>query len=184
MAGNGLPTRSDFDALARRIEQLEKRSITGVVGAELHPVAGQGTHLVVNSPARTSQGTKADQVIPEYPGPGYFWGKITGSTDLGGNQWSYSFVEVHASPGGIGGAGWIAVTSGIAGTAYNLAEASNGASGIQGNGVDITNLAANFPGFALMPAPANAIVPVYEVNTGAGTEYWFKHANAIDGVCE
>jgi hypothetical protein len=114
-------------------------------------------------------------------GDGSFWAKITGSAADGTNRWKYAWQEV--TPPTAGGYGtWVnGSRSGTTTTnpARNTVENYNSGSGLQGNGVDITNLSGT--SFTLKAVPSNAAIVRMYVATGY---YWFQYENAVDGTCE
>jgi hypothetical protein len=113
----------------------------------------------------------------------YFWARISAATATAtATQWTYTFVEIEKTSTGYGG--WADKTGGRTGTAYNTFEDNNSASGTQGDGVDIDNLAGT--GFTLQPVPVRSDpVLVYWIYLADGTiEYWISVPNAIDGECE
>jgi hypothetical protein len=116
-----------------------------------------------------------------------FFARITGNTGIGGagsNRWSYQWQEVRRS----GVNAWTTVSGGRThstsgyGLAYNLLEAGNAASGVQGNGVTIANLPA---GFTIRPIGNSAVVEIITVvpNGSGGFEAYFAAPNAVDGSC-
>jgi hypothetical protein len=112
-----------------------------------------------------------------------FIARIDGSTQDGSNfRWEYDFVEVKKATAGYGG--WTDKTNGRTGTAYNLIEDQNGASGLFGNGVDSSNLSGT--SMEVQPVPDGTRVEIFMVTCQANgeTEYWFSYENGIDGECE
>src|SRR5690606_8721479 len=80
--------------------------------------------------------------------------KLTGSSTLADNRWSYSAVEVVPEKQGR----YKDKANGWSGTAYNTVEANNAATGILGSG-DNT---ADFPaGVELQPIGSGAVVPAW-----------------------
>ncbi len=110
------------------------------------------------------------------PSPRIF-ARITGSEALAGetNRWEYDFIRVTANAADVG---WTDV-AGATGIAYNLVEVNNDDSGVQGNGVNVTNLASLAPGMDIQPAAVGLIVEIVLI---AGT-WWFSCENGIDGSC-
>lgn len=111
---------------------------------------------------------------------GYF--AVTASTQDGSNKrWTYTMRRHEKSAAGY--AGWTEVSPADEITAYNDQEEDNGSSGLFGNGVDSANLTGTLD---VKPAPTGkGVHRVYRVTAADGTtEYWFSHANAIDGGCE
>jgi hypothetical protein len=122
--------------------------------------------------------------LSDEPTIGRFFARITASTSLGNNRWSYQWQEVRRS----GVNTWTTVTGGRThsttgyGLAYNLLEAGNAATGVQGNGVTIANLPA---GFTIRAIGTNAVVEIITVipNGSGGFEAYFAAPNAVDGSC-
>ena len=106
------------------------------------------------------------------------WAEITSSTLIDDNRWQYGIAQVEYKKEGT----WQAVTGGISGVGYNTIETPNGATGIQGNGVNVANLP---PDVSLVPLGIGAVVrayPVINCETG-GTEYALEAVNQVDGTC-
>ena len=120
--------------------------------------------------------------------PTGFWARITSATSQGNNKWTYRFTRLEKTSPGYDG--WTDLVPEFSRTAYNSAEDQNTASGVQGNGVDVSG--ADFPaGFSYQPLPVGLRVWVEEVSFGDAankievTEYWIKNfPNGIDGTCE
>ena len=110
------------------------------------------------------------------------WARITGSTSLATRRWSYDWETVTFD-----GVDWNTlsptVTSSTLGKAINTLEASNSATGIQGNGVDEDNLLGTFD---LVPIGDGAVVEIrgpYN-DSVSGDDFWlFTAANLVDGDC-
>jgi hypothetical protein len=130
--------------------------------------------------------TNYEVVTVNYGGGGGFWARITGNTEVTAdhNQWTYSFVEIEKTTAGYGG--WTTLSGGRTGTdtAYNSIEDMNDDAGVQGNGVDVTNLDTADYTFALQPAPTGAIVRMWTETVGSTPEYWFAYENGVDGECD
>jgi len=113
------------------------------------------------------------------------FGRITSSSQVsgtGGNQYTYQFRQVEKTASGYGG--WTDVSNGVSGSAFNLIEDQNGASGTLGNGVSVSNLTTDKARFTLRPAPTGTRVMLMPVVTTSGnTEYWFSYENGVDGGC-
>ena len=103
--------------------------------------------------------------------------KITGSSTLADNRWSYSAVEVVPEKQGR----YKDKANGWSGTAYNTIEANNAATGILGSG-DNT---ADFPsGVELKPIGSGAVVPAWRViNCEGFEEIHFAVPNNAGGSC-
>lgn len=129
-------------------------------------------------------GGRSNDVIslaPDFRRHQFFPAIITEATADGDNRWSYEIDEVTKTDAGYGE--WTTRVGGRSGTARNIYEDMNAATGIQGNGIDIANLP---DGFEIKPAPVDLIVHVtrvVEATTGT-LEYWFAHVNAVDGECD
>ena len=104
--------------------------------------------------------------------------RITGSSVLADNRWSYAAVEVVPEKQGR----YKDKANGWSGTAYNTIEASNAATGILGSG-DNT---ADFPsGVELQPIGSGAVVPAWRVINCEGVEeIHFAAPNNPGGTCE
>lgn len=109
--------------------------------------------------------------------------RISGSSSLGGNKWTYSFVQVVKTAAGYGG--WTDRSGGITGTntLYNLIEDQNAGSGVLGNGITVANLA----GLTVKPIPTGTRVRIFPVRfdvSGTSTrEWWTSYENGVDGTC-
>lgn len=161
----------------------ERTNIKCGPGMEVRHMAGGMFVSLIHSPLAMSNQTAGAE--PPGGGASYFFARITassgGSTD---NQWNYTFAEVHRDAVAGYEGHWYTRTGGKSGTAYNLTENMNQATGLCGNGVNATNLAADFPDFAIQPAPVDTIVVMYTVtNAASEIEYWFQYENAVDGGC-
>jgi hypothetical protein len=126
-------------------------------------------------------------IIPNPEEPRGFWALIGVSATDGTNRWKYAWTEYTKSTTGYGG--WVAVTGGRSGTtttdpARNFVEDMNDAAGIQGNGVNLSNLLGTF---ALIACPSGVLVwmnKISFVSSGTGyTEYWFSYETGVDGAC-
>jgi len=104
--------------------------------------------------------------------------KLTGSSTLADNRWSYSAVEVVPEKQGR----YKDKANGWSGTAYNTIEANNAATGILGSG-DNT---ADFPsGVELQPIGSGAVVPAWRVINCEGVEeIHFAAPNNPGGTCD
>ena len=111
-----------------------------------------------------------------------FVARISASSDQGNDRYSYSFDEVEKT--GFGYGNWTTRSDGRTGTAYNLIEDMNTASGVQGNGVDRDNLGTSDYTFTIQPAPSDVLVEIREVEYSDTTEYWFQYENGVDGTCD
>lgn len=105
-------------------------------------------------------------------------GQITSATPAGSNKWTYEFVEVEKTGTGYGG--WGTKSGGVTGTAFNRVEVPNSNAGVQGNGVELSNLP---PGFSIQPAAVGIVIVLTPVDVAGNTEYWFSYENAVDGDC-
>jgi len=129
-----------------------------------------------------------------------YWARINGSADQSGNVWYYGFDQV-----AFDGTAWVAVPGGRFGDALdpntyavNTAEAGNGPTGLQGNGINVDTLN---PGMSIQPASDNAVVWMRDTPTpapgpGPGsspasgftpgvppTRAVFFYLNGVDGTC-
>jgi len=106
---------------------------------------------------------------------------ITAAVSIGSNRWEYSWAEVEINDGDFtqltGGA-----NSTTNGKAYNLLEAPNDSSGVQGNGLDIGNLLGTF---AIKPIGVGAVIPLTgpHTYTDASNNWFFSANNIVDGAC-
>jgi hypothetical protein len=121
-----------------------------------------------------------------------YWARIYGSADQSGNIWHYGFDEVTFD-----GTDWTAVPGGRFGDsldpnthAINTAEAGNGPTGVQGNGVDVDILNE---GLTIQPAPDNVVVWMRDEPAPGGLSgsppgstpirATFFYLNGVDGTC-
>ncbi len=119
-----------------------------------------------------------------------YWARINGSADQTGNIWYYGFDEVAYD-----GTEWTAVPGGRYGDsldpntyAINTAEAGNGSTGVQGNGVDVSILN---PGLSIQPAPDDVVVWMRDApgslpGSPPGSppiRATFFYLNGVDGTC-
>lgn len=114
----------------------------------------------------------------EQSGGDALWAEITSATGIGDNRWAYGIAQVEYLKEGT----WDTVIGGITGVGYNSIETPNGATGVQGNGVDVANLPS---GVEIVPLGVGAVVRAYPVtncDTG-GTEYVLEAVNQVDGTC-
>jgi len=147
---------------------------------KLRNVSGPGVNnapdaLTINAPPagrRVEEGRRVNHG---------FWARITSSSSISDNRWSYGFAAsrylsegtFEDIPGESGG---------FTGIAYNSVEVNNDDSGVQGNGVSVANLAE---GIEIVPVGVGAIVwmrGMVNCDTGA-FEYLFEGVNQIDGEC-
>lgn len=95
------------------------------------------------------------------------------ATSLGGNRWSYAFVELVLLSDGI----YATKPNPRMGTAYNRAEAMNSSTGMQGNGVN----ASTYAGVSIGPC---VNVQTIGTETGCnGIAYWFDKPNPVLPTC-
>ncbi len=108
-----------------------------------------------------------------------FYAKITGSSVITTNRWTYSFVEVKLNVGGT----FNIKPDGVTGTAYNTIEANNGVCGIMGSGDDCDV----FPtGITELPIGIGAVVRMsrlYNCEEPPVLEYVFTLPNNAGGEC-
>lgn len=117
-------------------------------------------------------------VLPDMSAPAPLWAQITSVVVAGDNRWQYAISEAEYLKDGL----WQVKVDGFTGYAYNTIETPNAATGVQGNGVDVSNLPN---GVAIAPLGIGAVTRVYEVvncETG-GIEYVFHDTNQVDGTC-
>lgn len=139
--------------------------------------------------AASSTGSDIDAVVmlggPRPIRP--YWVRLNTATPIGGasHRWTYSGSRCRRTS-----TGWALLdpTVTVAGI-YNAREAFNTASGIQGNGIDVTTVsdAGTFPdGFALQPASRGSpVVQAWPEPLDDGAAAWsIDVPNAIDGACE
>lgn len=112
--------------------------------------------------------------------------RLTGATMLSDNRWAYTWEEARLAPSGVFEAVPGGLNSASSGEAVNAVEASNTATGVQGNGVDRDNLPLSF---AMMPAPAGVVVELsgpWPRESLPLSPWWifYGYANADDGPCE
>lgn len=102
---------------------------------------------------------------------------IGASTQDGTNKrWTYAFTEVTQT----GTLTYATKSGGRTGSAGNGIEYPNGVSGLWGNGVNGTTLAA---GFDIQPITPGVVVNMTETNVSGTKYYSFSSANGIDGTC-
>ena len=109
--------------------------------------------------------------------------RITGSTSIGDNRWSYSWESVIGNEQATDPGTFKAAPSARTGTAYNGLEAGNTAAGVQGCGIDVDNLPT---GWALQPIGDGAVVALRWVTdcSDPRSGWWqFEAANNADGEC-
>ncbi len=170
-------------------------SPAGGTGAGLARSASTaGGSLGPSTGARDATRIAANHVPTAHIGGGIvkrrFFAQITGSTGPTANKWTYSFTEVYKLNTGYGASAWTAPTNAITGTARNLFELINDATGANYLGIGITNDelddTANSGACAmdLRPVPDDVIVEmmVVDIFKADGTvtyEYWFQWANGV-----
>lgn len=110
-----------------------------------------------------------------------FFAKITSSASLATNRWKYAWTEQQMN-----GDSWEDKSGGRSGTtssnyALNLVEANNDGSGVQGNGVNLSNLTGTF---AIKAIAGDPVVQMHQKTDVNGTvKYYFSQVNAVDGTC-
>jgi len=118
----------------------------------------------------------------EDAGSGGLWIQITGHSTDSTNRYTYTFVEVEKTSAGYGG--WTTKSGGQTGTARNTIEDMNDAAGMQGCGVTVANLDTADYTYTITPCPTGNIILARRVKISDTTEYWFSHANGVDGTCD
>jgi hypothetical protein len=111
-------------------------------------------------------------------GSASFWARITDSTSVGSNQWSYSFEEIEKDTAGYGG--WTAVSGGRTGTntAYNTDEELNSATQLRGVVDLVVTDSLGTTTITIHAIPNNQPVWVTPVTlTDGSTEYEFYAPN-------
>jgi len=112
--------------------------------------------------------------------------RITGSTSIGDNRWSYSWEAVVGNEEATDPGTFKAVPEPQTGTAYNGLEAGNTVSGVQGCGINVDNLPS---GWAIQPIGPGAVVSLRWVTdcsdppADPGGWWQFEASNNADGVC-
>jgi len=112
-------------------------------------------------------------------GARFFYAKLTGHARIDDNRWSYSFTEQSYLTTGK----WKDTPLGISGTAYNTIEANGSVDGVQGNGVNASNLPT---GVDIQPIGIGAVMRidiVTDCDTGDDA-YVFQAVNQVDGACD
>lgn len=105
-----------------------------------------------------------------------FRARLTGSSSIGANRWSYSFVEVEPDLSGT----FKDLPGGRTGTAYNTIEANNAASGTLGSGDD----PANFPsGVELQPIGPAVVWIDEDLDCNDQPIFLFQASNNPGGAC-
>lgn len=183
IASGTLVTAEAYNTL--RDWMLELMTIRVGPGLQMSRMSGGTFISLLHNPQNQIVGRQADP-----PGPGgettvTFPAQIISATSSGTNQWSYGFYEVRHPVGAGHIAPWTQISGGREGTAHNLIEHMNNGVGVEGNGVDVTAMAADFPGFTYQPCPVGNIVIMHiyrnPVTTGSG--FWFSFENSCDGGC-
>lgn len=110
--------------------------------------------------------------------------RITGATSLGNNRWSYNWTAVSLTDAGVTAVPAASprthATTGY-GTARNLAEMGNAATGVQGNGVDVADLTGTL---AIRPIPTGRIVQMSGPFGTSGAPFCvFTAENGLQGAC-
>lgn len=114
-------------------------------------------------------------------GPPQLWIKITGSSSIGDNRWSYAWAEQTYQQAGQWQDTPDGRTSGTDGPAFNTIEANNTGSGVQGNSVDVDDLPT---GFDLSPVAGGPVVLAHSVvNCNGVSEILFSYENGVTGTC-
>lgn len=183
--GGGRVTRDEYNRLAAEINAPQ--SVDASAGNETWRLPG----VTLIAPARRytrerrSTGSNPNP-IPDTVETGSFFAIIQAVIPTAtSTRWTYTATRLKKHIQGEGATTWEADPRYEASyEAFNLYECINSEAGVQGNGVDISG--ADFPAtMAVMPCPVGSIVRVWTVAAeDATTEYWFAHANAIDGTCE
>jgi hypothetical protein len=145
-----------------------------------HLLKRDGTvRVVVTAITYRHDPLKKQYVFRADPGP--IFARVTSSSQDGTNmRWSYAVTQVDKSGAAYGN--WTDRSGGLTGTAYNLIEDQNAATGTFGNGVASTNLTGTLAVQAVPTGTRIEIKPVFRTDNGA-VEYWFNYANGIDGAC-
>ncbi|MBL0922441.1 MAG: hypothetical protein IBJ10_09985, partial [Phycisphaerales bacterium] len=129
-------------------------------------------------------GAAGSPAAPTRIEPQRLFARIIGAAPLSGaaNRWLYEWQEVNLRDDRSAVVGSAPRGSAALGPALNLMEAGNSASGVQGNGVDVSGLPA---GMTLRPIGGAAVVALEGPLGAPGDEYWvFAAVNAIDGECD
>lgn len=105
------------------------------------------------------------------------WGRITGSTSIGDNKWSYAWEVVTLNDADA----WAAMTtgrgSGTLGLALNSMEAPNSDTGLQGNGIVIEDLC---DGTEIAPVATGTVHRMYGQFGSSATPRWvFSSPNGV-----
>lgn len=165
-------TSSDVAELRRMQAEINR------LAAKIDGIRGPGVRNLERSLSISPPVTPARRPRP-VPASTWFFAQIGTAVQDGTNKrWAYEFVEVEPCDADE----FCSVTGAREGTAYNLIEIGNGATGTYFNGVSSTNLTGTF---ALQKCPADAIVVMYQKadqNTGT-IRYFFQYENGIDGAC-
>ena len=178
-----IPSADTFNALRDWV--LELMTIRVGPGLQMTRATGGTFISLMHNPQNQISG----QAEPPGPTPSsspMFPAQITSYEVCGPNQWSYGFAEVRHPVGAGHIAPWTQKADGITGTAHNLIEHMNNGVGVEGNGIDVTAMAEEFPGFAYMPCPVGniVIIHIYRNPVTQGSGFWFEYCNSVDGGCE
>ena len=147
---NRIVTRDEFNALLDYVEAIKPVGGVGVLTTQ----TGNGTAIRVSN-------------------DGFAVVRITGHTLISGasNKWEYAYCVVvfNSTTSAF-------VDTATTGVCYNLCEVMNSSSGLQGNGVNLSNLTGTF---AIIPIPTNSILKM----ASFGGSNWVEYQNAVDGAC-
>ncbi|MBN2293548.1 MAG: hypothetical protein JXM70_14055 [Pirellulales bacterium] len=141
--------------------------------------APRGSAALLSTPTET--GVQWCVIRLGYIAAESFKAKITGSTSIGSNRWSYQWAEQTPNISGT----WVTRDGGRTSTsidvAYNDFEANNTASGVQGCGVNVDNLNT---GITLRPIGVGAVVTItLWTDCNGDIMPTFEHPNQPDGEC-
>lgn len=146
---------------------------------ESNPKLRGRTESLAGIQGSQDSGLKARQEIPTVPEQSVIYAKLTSSTSIGTNKFQYEWEEVKINDGSPVTTG-SKRSSATHGKARNLREMLNTGAGVQGNGINVTNLRS---GFTIQPISPSGIVELRGPFPGTDPLWFFESFNAVDGVC-
>ena len=154
-----------------------------VSGSAVLQSASFGPVQILWKEAGTGAGKHAILDLGQQREPSQILAKISTSTLIAGaaNRWEYDWDEVEIDDG-LFTLKTDGLNSDVDGLAYNLIEAKNDGTGVQGNGVNLSNLPV---GFEIQPIGSGAVVwlrgPFIYGDDSAN--WMFEAVNSVDGTC-
>lgn len=166
---------ADPDLIVWSLEEMKAGSRLFVVGEQ----GDIGTGVAIQVDAATKL-----TIVLQYGAVEWVrWVKITGSTLISPNRWKYTWIEQKLERTGL----WLDKPDGLTSAsdgysqAYNTIETNNSATGVQGNGIDLTTLPGNY---AILPARGTPVVELWRtMNCDGVVECFFQYENGVGGTC-